>query len=157
LDANGIIGGFTGEGSKAIIPARARAKLSFRLVPDQDPDAVLAALRQRVAELCPPTATFRFGDSHNAAPVLLPTDVPAMQAAVSALQDTFGRAPVMTRMGGSIPIVSLFGSVLGVPSILLGFGLPDDNYHAPNEKMNLSNVVNGIRAVRGFLQRLGQG
>lgn len=156
FDVNGIEGGYSGAGSKAIIPARASAKLSFRLVPDQDPDAVIAALKARVAELCPPTATVQWGAAHGAAAVLLPTDSPAMQAAQAALQETFGRPAVLTRMGGSIPIVSLFQSELHAPCIMLGFGLPDDNLHAPNEKMHLANITAGITAMRAFLRHLAR-
>ncbi len=154
FDVNGIEGGYSGAGSKAIIPARAQAKLSFRLVPDQDPTAVIAALRAHVAELCPPSATVHWGETHGAPAVLLATDSPAMQAARAALAETFGCEPVLTRMGGSVPIVLLFQMVLHAPCIMLGFGLPDDNLHAPNEKMHLANITDGILAVRAFLRRL---
>jgi acetylornithine deacetylase/succinyl-diaminopimelate desuccinylase-like protein len=156
LDANGIIGGFTGEGAKTVIPAAARCKISMRLVPDQDPEAIWQAFRAYVQQVCPPWATVNVALIHYAEPVLLPTDTPYMQAAVAALQEVFGREPVLMRSGGSIPIVSLFGKVLGAPSILMGFGLPDDNLHAPNEKMKLDNVFRGIDASARYLRLLAR-
>jgi acetylornithine deacetylase/succinyl-diaminopimelate desuccinylase-like protein len=156
LDANGIIGGFTGEGAKTVIPAVARCKISMRLVPDQDPETIWQAFRAHVQHVCPPWATVRVELVHYAEPVLLPTETPYMQAAVAALHDVFGREPVLMRAGGSIPIVSLFGKVLGVPSILMGFGLPDDNLHAPNEKMKLDNVFRGIDASARYLRLLAR-
>ncbi|HUS13518.1 MAG TPA: dipeptidase, partial [Chloroflexia bacterium] len=147
FDANGILGGFTGEGSKAIIPAEARCNLSLRLVPGQEPAAVVAALRARIAALCPAWATHALVIHGLAAPVVLPTDLPVMHAAADALAAVFGRPPVFTRMGGSIPIVSLFQAHLHAPCVMMGFGLPDDNLHAPNEKMALANITGGITAA----------
>ncbi len=154
FDANGILGGFTGEGSKAIIPAQAMAKISMRLVPDQDPEAIVAAFRQQVAALCPPGATAEVEIYGAGAAVLLPTDTPVMRAAAQALATVFDRPPVFTRLGGSIPIVSLFAQALHAPVVLMGFGLPDDNLHAPNEKMHLANVFQGLAASAEFLRRL---
>ena len=156
LDANGIWGGYTDAGSKAIIPARASCKVSMRLVPDQDPAAIEDAFRRTVAALCPPWATAEIQFLGSGAPVLLPIDAPATQAAADALAATFGTRPVFTRLGGSIPIVSLFSTMLRVPVVLMGFGLPDDNLHAPNEKMKLDNIYGGIAASRDFLHRLRQ-
>ncbi len=155
LDANGIIGGFTGEGAKTVIPAVARCKISMRLVADQQPEKIWQAFKAYVESLCPPHSTVRVDLLSTAEPVLLPTDSPYMQAAVTALKEVFGAEPVFIRSGGSIPIVSLFGRVLGVPSILMGFGLPDDNLHAPNEKMKLDNVFRGIEASMRYLELLG--
>jgi acetylornithine deacetylase/succinyl-diaminopimelate desuccinylase-like protein len=154
LDANGIIGGFTGEGAKTVIPSVARCKISMRLVPDQQPTKIAEAFRRYVQEICPPYATVDFDLIHTAEPVLLPTDTPYMQAAVQALGETFGKEPIFARTGGSIPIVSLFSKVLGVPSILMGFGLPDDNLHAPNEKMKFDNVLKGIGASARYMELL---
>ncbi|HMA36360.1 MAG TPA: dipeptidase [Chloroflexia bacterium] len=154
LDLNGISGGFTGVGSKAIIPARASCKVSMRLGPDQDPAAIAAAFADYIATLCPATATAAVQVLGTAAPVLLPTDAPAMQAATAALAEVFGAPPVFTRMGGSIPIVSLFVQQLQAPCIMMGFGLPDDNLHAPNEKMKFAHVVGGIAAAQSFLRRM---
>jgi acetylornithine deacetylase/succinyl-diaminopimelate desuccinylase-like protein len=156
LDANGIVGGFTGEGAKTVIPAVARCKISMRLVPDQNPEAIGQAFRAYVEKVCPPWATVQVQLIHYAEPVLLPTDTPYMKAALEALQEVFGREPVITGGGGSIPIVSLFSKVLGAPSILMGFGLPDDNLHAPNEKMKLDNVFRGIDASARYLRLLAR-
>jgi acetylornithine deacetylase/succinyl-diaminopimelate desuccinylase-like protein len=156
LELHGIRGGFTGEGAKTVIPAAARCKISMRLVPDQDPEAIWQAFRAHVEHICPPWATVHVQLVHYAEPVLLPTETPYMQAAVAALQDVFGREVVLMRSGGSIPIVSLFSKVLGAPSILMGFGLPDDNLHAPNEKMKLDNVFRGIDASARYLRLLAR-
>ncbi|MGI8587249.1 MAG: dipeptidase [Chloroflexia bacterium] len=154
LDVNGILGGYTGAGSKAIIPAQASCKISLRLVPDQQPGAVFDLLRARIAALCPPYARFTLESLGASPPMLLPTDTPVMQAAAQALEAVFGVAPVFTRMGGSIPIVGLFVERLGAPCVLMGFGLPDDNLHAPNEKMKLGNIYQGIEASTAFLRLL---
>lgn len=156
LDANGIIGGFTGEGAKTVIPAQARCKISMRLVSDQEPTTILARFKQYVEEICPPYVTVHVNYIHGAEPVLLPTDTPYMQAAQAALSEVFGREAVFMRGGGSIPIVSLFSKVLGAPSVLMGFGLPDDNLHAPNEKMKLDNVFKGIEVCARYLEMLKQ-
>jgi acetylornithine deacetylase/succinyl-diaminopimelate desuccinylase-like protein len=154
LDANGIIGGFTGEGAKTVIPATARCKISMRLVPDQEPSRIAEAFTRYVEQICPEHSTVSVNVIHTAEPVLLSTDTPFMQAATDALAQVFGRETVFMRSGGSIPIVSLFSKVLGVPSILMGFGLPDDNLHAPNEKMKLDNIYKGIEASVRYMQLL---
>ena len=154
LDANGIWGGFTGEGAKTVIPAVARCKISMRLVPDQEPQKIWEAFRRYVEELCSPYATVEVKYIHGAEPVLLSTDSPYMQKASEALGEVFGKRAVFVRGGGSIPIVSLFGKVLNAPSVLMGFGLPDDNLHAPNEKMKLENIFRGIRAAARYLEML---
>ena len=154
LDVTGITGGFTGDGFKTIIPARAQAAISLRLVPDQDPADVAAALERTIQALCPPWATVSLQSAGDAAPVLVePTD-PVLELAAAALADAFGTAPVWMRMGGSIPIVSLFSSALHAPCVLMGLGLPDDNLHAPNEKMKLDNILRGITASASFMRRL---
>ncbi len=155
LDANGIIGGFTGEGAKTVIPALAKCKVSMRLVPDQEPQAIWEAFKAYVESICPLYASVDVQLIHHAEPVLLPTDTPYMNAAVATLKEVFGKEPVLMRSGGSIPIVSLFSKALGAPSILMGFGLPDDNLHAPNEKMKLDNVFKGIDASAAYLRKLG--
>ncbi|HKP53318.1 MAG TPA: dipeptidase [Chloroflexia bacterium] len=154
LDAHGIIGGFTGEGAKTVIPATAKCKVSMRLVSDQDPNKIWAAFERYVKEICPPYATVDVTYIHGAEAVLLPTDTPYMQCANSALSEIFGREAVFMRSGGSIPIVSLFSKVLNAPTVLMGFGLPDDNLHAPNEKMKLDNVYQGIRASARYIEML---
>ncbi len=154
LDCNGILGGFTGEGAKTVIPAVAGCKISMRLVADQEPQKIAQAFKSFVQSICPPYATVDVNVIHTAEPVLLPTDTPFMQAANAALSEVFGREAVFLRGGGSIPIVSLFSKVLDAPSVLMGFGLPDDNLHAPNEKMKLDNIFNGIEASMRYLEKL---
>ena len=154
LDANGIIGGFTGEGAKTVIPAVARCKVSMRLVADQDPMKIWESFKRYVEEICPPYASVEVNLIHTAEPVLLPTESVYMQSAQAALSEVFGKKAVYLRGGGSIPIVSLFSKVLNAPSILMGFGLPDDNLHAPNEKMKLDNVFKGIEASMRYMEML---
>ena len=151
LDVNGIWGGFMGEGSKTIIPAHAHAKVSCRLVVAQDPDRIFEAFRAYVEEIAPPgvTTTVRYlGGGH---PSVTQMDHPATKAAARALEATFGRAPVYIREGGSIPVCASFGSILGLPVVLLGITPPDENAHAPNEWMDLRNYETGIRTfARAF-------
>jgi len=155
LDVNGLIGGFTGEGSKTVIPAHALAKVSMRLVPHQDPERIFALFERRVQALCSPGVTASVRRLGQAAPVSLPADTPAMRAARVALAETFGRPAALIRMGGSIPIVETFQSAAGIPSVLAGFGLSDDNLHAPNEKFHLPNYYAAIRFCALFLQLFG--
>jgi acetylornithine deacetylase/succinyl-diaminopimelate desuccinylase-like protein len=154
LDVTGFAGGFTGDGFKTIIPARAQAALSLRLVPDQEPDVVAAALERAIQALCPPWATVALQSAGDAAPVLVEPTEPVLEVAAAALAEAFGTAPVGMRMGGSIPIVSLFSTALHAPCVLMDLGLPDDNLHAPNEKMKLDNIMRGITASAGFMRRL---
>jgi acetylornithine deacetylase/succinyl-diaminopimelate desuccinylase-like protein len=147
LDVNGIWGGFQGEGSKTIIPARAHAKVSCRLVARQDPDRIFEAFRDHVATLAPPGVTVTVQSLGNGLPSLTPIDHPATQAAARAIEATFGRPPVYIREGGSIPVCASFEETLGLPVVLFGFTNPDDNAHAPNESMVLANYEGGIRAV----------
>ncbi len=154
LDVNGLWGGFMGEGSKTIIPAHAHAKVSCRLVADQDPDRIFEAFRDYVAEIAPPgvtTSVQYLGGGH---PSLTPMDHPATQAAARALEATFGKAPVYIREGGSIPVCASFNSILGLPVVLLGFTPPDENAHAPNEWMDLRNYETSIRTIARMLDEL---
>ncbi|MBA2382008.1 MAG: dipeptidase [Chloroflexi bacterium] len=147
LDVNGIWGGFQGEGSKTIIPAHAHAKISCRLVSDQDPDRVFAAFRDHVLAIAPAGVRVEvrlLGGGH---PSLTPIDHPATQAAARALEATFGQAPVYIREGGSIPVCATFEQALDLPVVLLGFDPPDQRAHAPNEWMDLGNYETGIRTV----------
>jgi acetylornithine deacetylase/succinyl-diaminopimelate desuccinylase-like protein len=157
LEVHGIRGGFTGEGSKTVIPARALAKLSTRLVADQRPEEATAQIQEAVRRACPKgvTAEFRLL-SAGAAPSLVDPDNPYIHASAEAMRQIFGTETVYIRSGGSIPIVGLFDQHLGIPSVMMGFGLPDDNLHAPNEKMYLPNFFRGIEAVRRYLELLGQ-
>jgi len=147
LDVNGIWGGFQGEGSKTIIPARAHAKVSCRLVPDQDPDRVFEVFRSYVEAIAPPGVTTTVTSLGGGRATLTPIDHPATQAAARALEAVFGRPPVYIREGGSIPVAASFGSILGLPIVMLGFTPPDDKAHAPDEWMDLRNYEGGIRAV----------
>jgi len=147
LDVNGIWGGFQGEGSKTIIPAHARAKVSCRLVPNQDPDRIFAAFRDYVLEIAPEGVRTEVRSLGGGQPSVTPVDHPATQAAARALEATFGREPLYLREGGSIPICASFESVLGLPVVLLGFDPPDQQAHAPNEWMDLRNYETGIRTV----------
>ncbi len=155
LEVHGIRGGFTGEGAKTVIPARAVAKISTRLVADQRPEEATAQLREAVARVCPRGVTAEFWTIHDAAPSLVNPDNRFIRDAAAALTEVFGRETVYIRSGGSIPIVGLFDQHLGIPSVLMGFGLPDDNLHAPNEKFHLANFYRGIEAVARYLDVLG--
>ena len=147
LDVNGIWGGFQGSGAKTIIPAHAHAKVSCRLVADQDPDVIFERLRAFVEEIAPPgvTVTVQFLGGGRAS--LTPLDHPMTQAAARALEAVFGRPPVYIREGGSIPVAASFASVLGLPVVLLGFSPPNENAHAPDEWMSLANYEGAIRAI----------
>jgi acetylornithine deacetylase/succinyl-diaminopimelate desuccinylase-like protein len=147
LDVNGLWGGFQGEGSKTIIPAHAHAKVSCRLVADQDPDRIFEAFRAYVEEIAPPGVSTTVRLLGSGLPSLTSTDHPATQAAARALEATFGRAPLYIREGGSIPVCASFGSILGLPVVLLGFVQPDSGAHAPNEWMDLGNYETSIRTI----------
>jgi acetylornithine deacetylase/succinyl-diaminopimelate desuccinylase-like protein len=147
LDVNGIWGGFQGEGSKTIIPAHAHAKVSCRLVANQDPDRIFAAFRDHVLRIAPPGVRTEVRSLGGGRPSSTPIDHPATQAAARALEATFGREPVYVREGGSIPVCASFESILELPVVLLGFDQPDNHAHAPNEWMDLRNYETGIRAV----------
>ncbi|OFX30026.1 MAG: peptidase M20 [Armatimonadetes bacterium RBG_16_67_12] len=155
LDVHGIVGGFTGEGMKTVIPSRAVAKVSMRLVPDQRPERIFTQFAKSVGRLAPPGVTVEVRHLASAPPVVISPDVPPLRAAARALEATYGVSPVYTRSGGSIPVVAGFSRVLRIPTILMGFGLPDDNLHAPNEKFALSNFYRGIEAVIRFLHQFG--
>ena len=156
LEVHGIRGGFTGEGAKTVIPARAVAKVSMRLVADQIPDEATQQLQEAVRRVTPRGVTAEFRSIHAAAPSLVNPDNPFIKAAAEAMKQVFGKETVYIRSGGSIPIVGLFDRYLGIPSVLMGFGLPDDNLHAPNEKFHLPNFYRGIEAVARYLEVLGR-
>src|SRR5437773_2298593 len=156
LEVHGIRGGFTAEGAKTVIPARAVAKISTRLVFDQHPDEAAAQLKEAIRAACPKGVTAVLKLIHSAAPSLVNPDNKFIRAAAEAMKDVFGTETVYIRSGGSIPIVGLFDQYLGIPSVMLGFGLPDDNLHAPNEKFHLPNFYRGIEAVAHYLETLGR-
>ncbi len=147
LDVNGIWGGFQGEGSKTIIPAHAHAKITCRLVPDQDPNRITDLLVSYITEIAPPGVRVEVVRQHGGRPSLTPIDHPATKAAARAIEATFGVVPLYIREGGSIPVCASFESILGLPVVLLGFTPPDDHAHAPNEAMDLRNYEAGIRTV----------
>lgn len=146
FDVNGIWGGYQGQGSKTVLPAKAGAKFSFRLVPNQNPHKIAAALRTMLTSLCPVGIKLELLDMHGAPGVLVPLDSSYMSAAAKAIEHGFGQAPVFIREGGSIPIVTAFHEKLGVDALLLGWGLDDDNTHSPNEKFCLADFHRGIKA-----------
>ncbi len=147
LDVNGLWGGFQGPGSKTIIPAEAHAKISCRLVADQDPQRIFRLVRQRILDLVPVGVTASVTLLSSGRPSLTPLDHPATRAAARALEAVFGRPPLYPREGGSIPVVASLETILGLPSVLLGFANPDCQAHAPNESMRLDNYEGGIRSV----------
>jgi acetylornithine deacetylase/succinyl-diaminopimelate desuccinylase-like protein len=154
FEVHGIRGGFTGEGAKTVIPARAVAKISTRLVADQRPAEAVEQIQRAVAAACPKGVAAEFRVIHTAPPSLVNPDNPFIQAAAQAMTETFGNETVYIRSGGSIPIVGSFDQHLGIPSVMMGFGLPDDNLHAPNEKLHLPNFYRGIEAVARYLEML---
>lgn len=151
LDVHGMPGGFIGPGSKTVIPARASAKISMRLVPEQRPAEIFDLFQKAVQQLTPRGYRVEVKSLSLADPVVVGTDNRFIRAAMQALQTTFGAEPVFVRTGGSIPIVALFQQELKVPTVLMGFGLPDDGLHGPNEKFAVANFQGGIRALANFL------
>lgn len=155
LDINGIWGGFTGEGAKTVIPGEAGAKISMRLVPDQTPREIARKVSDHLKQIAPRAVKVTVRHLHGGLPWITSTEHPMLQAAARALNRAFGRAPVYAREGGSIPVVATFDQQLKVPVVLLGFGLSDDNLHAPNEKMDLDNFYRGIHASAFLMEELG--
>jgi acetylornithine deacetylase/succinyl-diaminopimelate desuccinylase-like protein len=156
LEVHGIAGGFVGEGAKTVIPAVAKAKISMRLPADLRSDEVFTLFERRVAEIAPAGVEVMVRKIHGGEAVIVPIDTLPIQAAATALKDVFGKQPVFIREGGSIPVAALFHEILGVPVVLMGFGLPDDNLHAPNEKYSLSQFFKGLRTVARFLTNMGE-
>ena len=154
LEVHGILGGYTGEGAKTVIPAAASAKISLRLVPGQNPERVAAQVASAVASVCPTGVTARFDLMHTSPPCLIDSENPFVKRAAEALELAFVAPTAFIRCGGSIPIVSLFQQQLGVPSVLVGFGLPDDQIHAPNEKLCISNYLGGIACMIQYYKLL---
>ena len=153
-DVHGLYGGYQGPGPKTVLPCSAGAKLSFRLVPDQDPKAVAKQLRAHVGAVCPPGVTCELTEHHGAPAVLVGVDSPGVRAAVRAVEAGFGKAPVFIREGGSIPVVGLLKTQLGVDTLLLGWGQNDDNLHGPNEKFSLADFHRGIKSAAHLLAEL---
>jgi acetylornithine deacetylase/succinyl-diaminopimelate desuccinylase-like protein len=145
-DINGLSSGYQGEGAKTVLPARATAKFSFRLVPNQDPKRISASLERMFRAMVPPGLKMELIDMHGAPGIVVPLESPFMTAAAEAIRRAFKEKPVFIREGGSIPVVGTFHDQLGVDTLLLGWGLDDDNTHSPNEKFNLADFHRGIRA-----------
>ena len=156
FEVHGIAGGFTGTGAKTVIPAKAVAKVSIRLVPRQDPDKVLRAVEQWVKENTPRGIQCEVRVLSSGPGLMVNTDHPAIRVAAKAFSDIFGKPTVFTRSGGSIPIVGDFATHLGIPTILMGFGLPDDGLHSPNEKYCIRNYYDGIRTIAHFFEEYGK-
>jgi acetylornithine deacetylase/succinyl-diaminopimelate desuccinylase-like protein len=155
VEVHGIRGGFVGEGAKTVIPARAVAKLSMRLVANQDPAECTRLLQEAIAIACPRGVSAEFKAIHSGAPSLVNTDNSFIQTSAEAMSQVFGKKTVYIRSGGSIPITGLFDLHLGIPSVMMGFGLPDDNLHAPNEKFHLPNLYRGVDAMVRYFEMLG--
>src|SRR5438128_2010575 len=146
FEVNGLLSGFTGEGAKTVLPAVAMAKVSMRLVPKQDPNTIAGLFETYVKKIAPKTVELKLTRMHGGKPWMTAFDNPFVQAAGRAIKRGFGKTPVFTREGGSIPVVSTFQEELGLPSVLFGVGLPDENAHAPNEKLDVANFHGGIIA-----------
>jgi len=157
FEVNGLLSGFTGEGAKTVLPAVAMAKVSMRLVPNQSPDKIAGLFEAYVKDVAPATVELKVTRMHGGKPWMTSYDNPYVQAAGRAIEKGFGRKPVFTREGGSIPVVSTFQEELGLPSVLFGVGLPDENAHAPNEKLDLGNFQGGIIASAVLYQEIANG
>ncbi|HEY0752743.1 MAG TPA: dipeptidase [Ktedonobacteraceae bacterium] len=155
LEVHGISGGFVGEGAKTVIPASGKAKISLRLPPDLKAQEAFALFEQRVKELAPSDVEVIVHYIHGGEAVLVDPDSVPMRAAIAALRETYAQEPILIREGGSIPIAALFYELLHTPIVLMGFALPDDSMHAPNEKYSLTQFRKGLRTVANFLQKLG--
>jgi acetylornithine deacetylase/succinyl-diaminopimelate desuccinylase-like protein len=152
LDVNGIWGGYIGEGAKTVLPSKAFAKLSMRLVPNQKSDAITKLFKDHFEKIAPPGVKVVVRPHHGGEAAVTPIDSPAYLAASKAMEETFGKKPIPTRGGGSIPIVALFEQELGLKTVLFGFGLDSDNIHSPNEKYGVFNYFQGIRTIPRFFQ-----
>lgn len=156
LDVNGIWGGYTGEGAKTVLPSKAQAKISMRLVPNQDPDEITELFARHFKAIAPPTVTVTVTPHHGGQPYVTPTDSVEFEAARRAFREAWGKEAIPTRGGGSIPIVALFEKELGVKSILMGFGLDIDALHSPNESYGLFNFYKGIETIPYFYKHYAE-
>jgi acetylornithine deacetylase/succinyl-diaminopimelate desuccinylase-like protein len=156
LEVNGLLSGYTGEGAKTVLPARATAKISCRLVPDQDPDEIAALVKAHIERIAPPEVSVQVSQLHRGRPWRAALDGPLYDAARRALRQAFGREPVLTGEGGSIPVVADFQRELGSAILLIGFGLPGENAHAPNEWLSVENFRRGTLAAALLWEELGK-
>ncbi|HEY1008688.1 MAG: dipeptidase [Daejeonella sp.] len=150
LEVNGIWGGYIGEGAKTVLPSKAFAKISMRLVPNQNSDEITRLFQDHFEKIAPGSVKVKVSPHHGGEPVVTPTDSIAYQAAQKAILQSFGKEPIPTRGGGSIPIVALFEKELGIKTVLMGFGLDSDNLHSPNEKFDIANFYKGIETIPLF-------
>lgn len=156
LDVNGIWGGYTGEGAKTVLPSMASAKISMRLVPHQEPDKITALFTKHIQSIAPKTVTVKVTAHHGGEAAVTPTDSKAFRAAAKAFEEVWGKTPIPTRDGGSIPIVALFKKELGLDTVLMGFGLDSDALHSPNEHYGIRNFLIGIETIVAFHKQYGQ-
>ena len=156
LEVNGLCGGFTGKGAKTVIPAAAMAKISMRLVPNQDPDRIAHLFEQYLETITPRSVELTLTRMHGGKPWLASIKHPAIRAASHAFEKGFGTTPVFVREGGSIPVVTTLAEILGLSTVLIGVGLPNDNTHAPNERLNLDNFQNGIVSMAHFFDQFSK-
>jgi acetylornithine deacetylase/succinyl-diaminopimelate desuccinylase-like protein len=152
FDVCGIWGGYTGEGTKTVLPAKAYAKISARIVPNQDHEKIALLIKKHLETIAPPQVTVKVDILHGGPAYVSPITLPAYQAAEKAFTDTFGKRPIPFRSGGSIPIISAFERILGIKSILMGFGLGSDSIHSANENYPLWNLYKGIETITRFYQ-----
>ncbi len=157
MEVNGIWGGYTGEGAKTVLPSKAFAKVSARLVPNQSSDKITKLLIDYFEKNAPASVTVKAELHHGGEPYMTPINSKGYQAAAKAIQTTFGKQPVPVRGGGSIPICSILERELGVKIVFMGFGLDNDNLHSPNEKYNLENYYKGIETIPYFHKFFAQG
>jgi acetylornithine deacetylase/succinyl-diaminopimelate desuccinylase-like protein len=150
LDVNGIWGGYIGEGAKTVLPSKANAKISMRLVPHQSSHEISEIFQKHFESIAPANVKVKVTAHHGGEPVVTPTDSVAYKAAAKAIQTAFGKEPIPTRGGGSIPIIALFEKTLGLKTVLMGFGLDNDNIHSPNEKYDVANYFKGIETIPYF-------
>jgi acetylornithine deacetylase/succinyl-diaminopimelate desuccinylase-like protein len=156
LDCNGIWGGYTGEGSKTVLPSKAFAKISMRLVPHQTQEEITEKFTNHFMKIAPKGVRVEVRPHHGGNPVVTPTDSKAYKAASDAMETTYGKKPIPTRGGGSIPIVAMFESDLGLKSVLMGFGLDSDALHSPNEHYGLFNFYKGIETIPYFFDNFSK-
>lgn len=154
LECNGIWGGYIADGAKTVLPSKASVKISMRLVPNQKPEKIAKLFAKHIRKIAPKTVKVTVQNLHGGEPAITPIDSPGVRTAIRALEKGFGKKPLYQREGGSIPIVVQFKKILAADTVLLGFGLPDENAHAPNEFINLSNFFGGIRTVTHFYNEL---
>jgi acetylornithine deacetylase/succinyl-diaminopimelate desuccinylase-like protein len=150
LDVNGIWGGYTGEGAKTVLPSKAHAKISMRLVPNQNSAEITELFTKHFKSIAPKYVKVKVTAHHGGEPAVTPTDSPAFKAASNAFQEVWGKRPIPTRDGGSIPIVALFKKELGLDTVLMGFGLDSDAIHSPNEHYGVKNFMLGVETIVAF-------